>query len=261
MSASSHHNNILNNVFSDFNYEDEDQNHRGNGYETLQIRDPGNKQGESWTRVEGNYFFNLNPETEIISVKSRHNEIRGNAFEASQGGVTLRDGDCNSVTGNVFDGHDKDGSYGVRIFNKHHDVSDNWMMRLREGGLRIGAGEADHVPAENVTMEANMIQDCREAIRLGDGYEEHPREPIVFIQNFVSNESNDPLIEKNPPECQYDFSRGNYFFGSNLGWDNEDEEIPKGIEWDKNFMDLGSDGLLRLKEIKCNAGPSWEKNC
>ena len=94
---------------------------RGNGFETIQIRDgeagPG-YQGWGHTRVEGNYFYSLDVETEVISVKASHNTIRSNAFEACKGSVTLRYGDCNTVESNVFDGQNVDNSYGVRIFNR-----------------------------------------------------------------------------------------------------------------------------------------------
>ena len=94
---------------------------RGNGFETIQIRDreagPG-YQGWGHTRVEGNYFYSLDVETEVISVKASHNTIRSNAFEACKGSVTLRYGDYNTVESNVFDGQNVDNSYGVRIFNR-----------------------------------------------------------------------------------------------------------------------------------------------
>ena len=50
---------------------------------------------------------------------------------------------------------------------RHHVVSHNWMSRLVKGALRVGAGEADHLAAENITMGGNTLQDCQEAIRLG----------------------------------------------------------------------------------------------
>ena len=65
------------------------------------------------------------------------------------------------------------------------------------------------------------------------------------------------MIEENPSDCEYDFSRGNYFFGSNLGL----ADPPDGVVWEQEAQDLGSTGQQMLERIKCNAGPSWEKTC
>ena len=259
VSPDSHHNNILNNVFYDYHYEDLDQTERGNGYETIQIRDGEDKQGDGHNTVEGNYFYGMNVEVEVISIKSRYNLIQNNAFESNEGSVTLRDGDFNTVFGNVFMGNNVEDSYGIRIFNKHHIIKDNWMSRLKDGGLRIYAGGPDHVAAENVTMESNTMEDCFEAVQLGHSYNESPVEPIVFINNIVSNNENIKMIEQNNFDVDYDFSRGNYFFGSNLGWDNG--EVPDGLIWEEKVMDVGPQGDEMLQKIKCNAGPSWENTC
>ena len=43
VSSTSHHNNIISNVFSNFHYENPQDGDGGNGYETVQIRDGDNK--------------------------------------------------------------------------------------------------------------------------------------------------------------------------------------------------------------------------
>ena len=65
------------------------------------------------------------------------------------------------------------------------------------------------------------------------------------------------MIEENPSDCEYDFSRGNYFFGSNLGL----ADPPDGVVWEQESQDLGSTGQQMLERIKCAAGPSWEQYC
>ena len=94
---------------------------------------------------------------------------------------------------------------------------------------------------------------------LADGYSDSPVEPISFYDNKVSNENGMKMIEQNPSDCQYDFSRGNYFFGTNLGW--EDDDIPDGLIWEQEPQDLGTTGRDLLERIKCNAGPTWEQYC
>ena len=257
VSPSSHHNNIINNVFKNFHYENQDED-RANGYETIQVRDGDNEQGDGFNRVEGNYFYSLNAETEVVSIKSRFNTISGNAFEANEGSLTLRNGDFNSVSGNVWDGHGLARGAGIRIFGRHHVIRDNWFTGVRAGALSVGAGDSIHVAAENITLEDNTMEDCFEALRLGAIYDQPPEEPIVFIRNVVSNDNDLKMIEQNPVECDYDFSEGNYFFGSRLGWEGA---LPSGLVWDTRPTDLGSQGWDRLQSIKCKAGPSWEQTC
>ena len=258
VSKTSHHNNILNNVFQNFHYESPDDGYRGNGYETVQIRDGENEQGEGFNRVEGNYFSSLNTETEVVSVKSRFNTISGNAFEANEGSITLRNGDFNTVVGNVMEGRGLSRTAGVRIFGRHHVIAHNWLMGLKAGALSVGAGDEIHVAAGNISLENNNMQNCFQALRLGASYDDPPQEPIVFVNNVVSNEDDLRMIEQNPPECDYDFSPGNYFYGSNLGWEGP---LPPGLMWDFNAVDLGSAGTELLQRIKCQAGPSWEQTC
>ena len=66
---------------------------------------------------------------------------------------------------------------------------------------------------------------------LGESYSIPPEEPILFISNVVSNSGDLAMVEQNPAlHCSYDFSPGNYFFGSHLGWD--EGELPAGMLWD-----------------------------
>ena len=109
----------------------------------------------------------------------------------------------------------------------------------------------------------------------GESYSIPPEEPILFISNVVSNSGDLAMVEQNPAlHCSYDFSPGNYFFGSHLGWD--EGELPAGMLWDPEVgdhlirsvsqkylqpVDLGEEGRERLQAIKCRAGPSWELSC
>ena len=132
------------------------------------------------------------------------------------------------------------------------------MAGLKAGALSVCAGDEIHVAAGNITLENNNIQNSFEALRLGASYSDPPQEPIVFINNNVSNKDDLKMIEQNSPECDYDFSAGNYFYGTNLGWEGT---LPPGLMWDFNELDLGSEGTELLQKIKCQAGPSWEQTC
>ena len=172
--------------------------------------------------------------------------------------MTFRSGDYNSAIGNLWDGKGTDNTEGIRIFGKHHMISKNWFMEVTEMAVSVEAGEDSHVAAENITIESNTMEDRNDALKLGASYDEAPQEPILFNNNVVSNDQDLKMIKKYSPKCDYDFSQGNYFFGSNLGWDGD---LPEGLIWDKNTMDLGTEGHELLQSIKCKAGPSWEQTC
>ena len=110
---------------------------------------------------------------------------------------------------------------GLRIFGRHHVIAHNWLMGLKAGALSVGAGDEIHVAAGNISLENNNMQNCFQALRLGASYDDPPQEPIVFINNVVSNEDDLKMIEQNPPECDYDFSQGNYRLGGlSSAWTN-----------------------------------------
>ena len=158
----------------------------------------------------------------------------------------------------MFVGKGGEHAGGVRIFAKNHILRDNWFMGCVYGGMLVYAGEDGHDAAENITMESNTMLDCEGAITLGKSYEEHPVEPIILRENFVSNSNGERMIHHDDTHTHYDFSAGNYFYGEDLGWKGE---LPEGLVWEQAAKDLGNEGLERLEAIKCRAGPAWEQTC
>ncbi|OJF69274.1 alginate lyase [Alteromonas sp. V450] len=109
-----------------------------NGGETLRIGTSHYSLENSFTHVENNVFERCNGEVEIISVKSGGNIIHGNTFIESRGTLTLRHGNNNVVTNNVFLGNGVHNTGGVRVINANQEVANNLFKSLT--GYRFGSG-------------------------------------------------------------------------------------------------------------------------
>lgn len=109
-----------------------------NGGETLRIGTSHYSLENSFTQVENNVFERCNGEVEIISVKSGGNIIHGNTFIESRGTLTLRHGNNNVVTNNVFLGNGVHNTGGVRVINANQEVANNLFKSLT--GYRFGSG-------------------------------------------------------------------------------------------------------------------------
>ena len=133
---------ILDNQFLRYN---EGLDHLGNGFETIRVGTHPEWNLPTRTLIEGNYFYRMDAEVEVISVKTSHNIIRGNAFEEVQGSMTFRQGQNNILDNNVFFGAGVHNTRGVRIFDEHHVISNNWFSELASSAILVYAGtEGDH---------------------------------------------------------------------------------------------------------------------
>ena len=83
------------------------------------------------TQITDNFFDRCDGETEVVSIKSCRNVIRGNVLKECQGGVVLRHGHYNIVENNLFLGDDKPGTGGVRIINHGQWVINNLFYKCR----------------------------------------------------------------------------------------------------------------------------------
>jgi len=100
---------ILDNDLSRQNFHAIDHNHFGfriplasNTGEMIRVGVSEHCEFNSNTQITDNYFDNCDGETEIISIKSGANTIRGNLFKECQGSVVLRHGNKNLVMDNLF---------------------------------------------------------------------------------------------------------------------------------------------------------------
>ena len=203
---------ILHNKFLSYS---EEEGHLGNGFETIRVGTSNYQHLPGNVLVEGNYFFKMNAETEVVSIKTSFNMVKSNAFEEVAGSVTFRHGKNNVLDGNVFMGGLAKDTTGVRIFDENHIVSNNWFAHLRKGAILVNAGDGEatsgHKRAGNITIRGNTLQDCEDGLSLDAGYSIPPVRPILLRGNKMSN-SEDPMIEyalKAAPEV-FDFSEASH---------------------------------------------------
>lgn len=133
----------LNTPESRENYHRIDHNYFGprpilgsNGGETLRVGTSHYSLSDSFTTVENNYFDRCDGELEIISNKSGNNKLIGNVFFESRGTLTMRHGNDNTVSENVFFGNGVDHTGGIRLINKRQTIKNNYMEGL--AGYRFG---------------------------------------------------------------------------------------------------------------------------
>ncbi|QLC20781.1 alginate lyase [Parasphingopyxis sp. CP4] len=158
-----------------------------NGGETLRIGTSHYASFDSNTIVENNVFDRTDGEVEIISVKAGGNIVRGNLFLRSRGALTLRHGDGNLIEHNVFLGHGKDHTGGIRVINRNQTVRENYMEGLRGFGFSSAMAVMNGVPnspanryvqVQNAQIERNTIVDSA-TISLGTGADEERSAPPV----------------------------------------------------------------------------------
>lgn len=117
-----------------------------NGGETIRIGTSQYSMFRSGTVVENNVFDRCDGEVEIISNKSNGNVFRENLFLRSRGALTLRHGDDNLVERNVFLGHGKDYTGGLRVINRNQTIRGNYMEGLRGTGFSSALTVMNGVP-------------------------------------------------------------------------------------------------------------------
>ncbi|MGC4232303.1 MAG: polysaccharide lyase 6 family protein [Niabella sp.] len=188
------------------NYHSIDHNYFGgrpplgrNGGETIRIGTSDWSFHPSYTLVEDNIFDQCDGEIEIISVKSLYNTIRRNLFYESDGMLTLRHGNYNTVRDNFFIGNGKKNTGGVRIIGEHHIVSNNYMQGLRGTGIMSAISIMNTVEnpklneywrVKNAVIDSNIIIDCSEAFVIGSGKDavrKVPPDSVFISYNYIQN--------------------------------------------------------------------------
>jgi poly(beta-D-mannuronate) lyase len=147
-----------------------------NGLESMRIGDSKTSMTDAHCVVAFNRFENCDGEIEIISNKSCHNSYFNNTFYNNDGGLTLRHGNNCWVNGNVFDGGEKQKSYGVRIIGEGHLVTNNYFYHLK-GATRKGSEDKFRAPVTMVNGLENTPQ---------NGYFQ-VRRAVVADNVFVNN--------------------------------------------------------------------------
>jgi poly(beta-D-mannuronate) lyase len=135
----------------------------------------------SYTLVEDNIFDQCDGEIEIILVKSLYNTIRRNLFYESDGMLTLRHGNYNTVRDNFFIGNGKKNAGGVRIIGEHHTVSNNYMQGLRGTGIMSAISIMNTVENPKLNEYWIVIGSGKDAVR------KVPPDSLFISYNYIQN--------------------------------------------------------------------------
>lgn len=203
--AKADHHTIRNNYF----YRPKSHNREENGQEAIRIGDSSNSLTNSSTRVENNFFYRCNGEIEIISIKSGDNTIHGNTFLECVGCVTLRHGNNNTISQNLFLANNTPRAGGVRVINRGHRIFDNYFYGQISGneraaisiqlGIENGALN-EYDPVVDVEISRNTMVECSENFSFGVGSRGTVvARDVTLSQNLVvtSRTSTSRLIDDN----------------------------------------------------------------
>ena len=202
---------ILDDERSRENYHAIDHNYFGrrpplasNGGEMIRVGVSQHCEFYSNTQMNDNFFEQCDGETEIISVKSCGNVVKGNVFKECQGGVVLRHGNYNTVENNLFLGNGKPGTGGVRIINKGQWVINNFFYGCRGVDFRSPMSVMNGIPnspahryvqVTDAVIANNTFYDCS-SISFGEGSDAERTlapEHVVMSNNIFYN-TTDSLI-------------------------------------------------------------------
>jgi poly(beta-D-mannuronate) lyase len=217
---------ILDNDLSRQNFHSIDHNHFGyriplasNTGETIRVGVSEHCEFNSNTQITDNYFDNCDGETEIISIKSGANIIRGNLFKECQGSVVLRHGNKNLVMDNLFLGNGKIGTGGVRIINEGNWVLNNFFYRCRGEGFRAplcimngvpNSPAFRYLPVKDALVVNNSFVDCAPLGFCEGSDTERSQAPVnvLMINNLIYNQSDKSIY------WAFDKTNGFHFAGN-----------------------------------------------
>ncbi len=176
-----------------------------NGGETIRIGTSEQSRSDSATIVENNIFDRCDGEVEIVSVKSGANIVRNNLILDSQGSVVLRHGNGNLVEGNVFLGHGKPHTGGIRVINAGQTVRGNYLESVTGTGFVSALAVMNGVPNSPINrydqvvgaeIENNSFINARR-ITLGAGADAErslPPKDSRFERNLIVDDGGKGII-------------------------------------------------------------------
>jgi hypothetical protein len=143
-----------------------------------------------FTVFEYNLLEECNGDPEVVSVKASDMTIRYNTVRRSQGVVSLRHGDRNSLYGNVILGEGRPGTGGIRMYGVDNRVFNNYVAGTTGTGydsaLSIDGGDAEpggslneHHRVDNAVVVFNTLVDNATGIVIGENYDKAPVNPTV----------------------------------------------------------------------------------
>ena len=180
----------------DSNYFKGRQRFGSNGGETIRIGVSRYSLTASQTQIRYNFFERCNGEVEIVSIKSGENNVSFNTFLECEGGLVLRHGSGNMVSGNFFIGNNKPFTGGVRVINPKQTVVNNVFYELQGTNFRAPLAVLNGVPnslinryyqVKDAVIEKNTFINCS-SILFGAGKDAERTlgpENVSFKNNLI----------------------------------------------------------------------------
>ncbi len=246
-----------------------------NGGETLRVGSSQVSKSNSNTIIEENLFEKCDGEVEIISIKSCENQVINNTFYECQGGMTLRHGDRNVVTGNFFNGNEVQNTGGVRIINEGHTVSNNLFYKLRGENFYCSLAIMNGVPGTlingyhkvvDVDITHNTFVECGSYFELcvGKGDRDRDDKPknVDVSKNMIYGVNKENLISEHDTKHGVKFSK-NAIFNSKGAMRGS---VTKSVEFEMSksgvnipvYQDYGIDWADdKFIPSQTNVGPQW----
>ncbi len=257
------------------NYFGKRPSYGANGGETLRVGSSNVSKSNSNTIIEENLFERCDGEVEIISIKSCENQIINNTFYECQGGMTLRHGDRNIVTGNFFNGNEVHNTGGVRIINEGHTVSNNLFYKLRGTNFYCSLAIMNGVPGTlingyhkvvDVDVTHNTFVECGSYFELcvgkGDRDRDDKPENVDISKNMIYGVNMKNLISEHDKDHGVKFS-DNAIFNSKGAMKGS---VTKSVEFEQSksgvnipvYQDYGIDWADdKFIASQTNVGPQW----
>ncbi|ANO35538.1 hypothetical protein A6E01_20210 (plasmid) [Vibrio breoganii] len=132
--------------------------YNSNSWEAIRVGDSKSSIYPSETTIEGNLFLQCDGETELVSLKSAGNTIKGNTIVDSASMISVRHGIDNTVEDNVILGNGKRFSGGIRLYDAGHVIRNNYVERVMgtgnvRGGIAINTGITDVANGETLSQD------------------------------------------------------------------------------------------------------------
>ena len=261
----SRHNGVVRSYFKDIPYAE------ANGREILRIWGSGkfeerDEDGAFFT-IEGNLFDHADGEgTEIISLKSNHNQVLRNTVVGTRGGINIRRGNYNTVKDNIILGEGLAGAHGLRMSGEHNIVQGNYVSRC-DYGIRVSCGElidsdltgsyephskrkaergmiATYPQVKDLTLSDNVTVGISGAdLEIGSAYKKHwpksqqvliPEECLIKNNRFVRPKGGDSVVgtipDSSPPLDRFKFKPNQYLGNLLIGGRNAFASAAKGFQ-------------------------------
>ncbi|ATB27089.1 chondroitinase-B domain-containing protein [Melittangium boletus] len=199
-----------------------------NGLETIRLGLSSVSLFNAYATVQYNLFENCDGDPEFISIKSGGNAIRYNTIRTSQGQLTARHGNNNSIYGNFILGDGtKAGVGGIRLYGTDHKVYNNYLDKLTDDALLIDGGDHDGGPTSGnadasvlskhwrvyrAEVVHNTIVNSKSGLLIGKSYTHAPVDGKV-ANNLVRNTTGTLFLEKKTSNTLF---QGNIGYGATL---------------------------------------------